>query len=218
MVVLACAVPIGLCASEIYRWVDENGVVHYTDTAPEDQTTTEIEISEPPTAAERKEAEAIYRQAIEQSRQRQLSEQDAPASAESARQEKNTVITPGRIRCYEAYLAIQDLESRGDVYKDEAGRIHSWNSLHSFWYESYRKRLNDSEKRDHITKYLEEMDRYCDLPQREIRKRSAAWKTEQSKGECPLARAKLERIRGGHGKTPLGTVEEIEELIGKYCQ
>ena len=217
IIALPFVLSTGLGGSELYKWVDANGVVHYSDKPPEDQTTTEVEIDEPPSAAQREEAEAIYKQAIEQTPSRQTVEQHESIPDRAARQDQFSPATPERVRCYEAHLAIQDLERRGDVYEDEAGKIHHWNSLHSFWYESYRRRLTDSEKRDYIDKFEQEMDRYCDMPQRGVRKRAESWKKAQSSGQCLMARAKLDRLKGDNGKTPRGTVEDIEELISEYC-
>lgn len=214
---LVCVLSFGLCGSEIYKWVDENGVVHYTDKPSENQQTTEVEIGEPPTAAEREEAEVIYQRAIEQTRSRKTATQQETIASRAARRERLSAMTPERVSCFEAYLAIQALETRGDVYQDEALKIHHWNSLHSFWYESYRKRLTDSEKRERIRRFEQEMDRYCDMPRREVRKRAGAWEKEQSLSQCQMAKRKLDRIKGNNGKTPWGVIDDIEELISEYC-
>ena len=215
-VVVILLLPFALEGSEIYKWVDENGVVHYTDKPPENQSTSEVEIKEPPSEAEMKEADAIYRDAIEQAQSRQTSTQESSSPVLSGQKKRATQMTPDRIKCFEAYLAIRDLEKRGDVYEDEAGKIHHWQSFHSFWYESYRKRLTDREKREYVDKFEKQMKQVCDLPRREIRKGADAWEKTYYAGQCSMAKAKLSRLVDD--KTPVGTFDYAEELISEYCK
>jgi hypothetical protein len=203
--------------SEVYKWVDEEGVVHYSDTPPEDRQAAEVSIDQPPTEEARRQAEALYQQSIEQAGARKMERELQVQQAGEARQEYLERMTPERERCFEAYLAIEALDQRGTVYQDEAGKVHHWSSLHSFWYESYRKRLDDSDRRDLIRHYRDEMDRYCDMPDREVRSRAADWQRIQLAGQCRMARAKYERLRAESSKTPASTIESARELIEKHC-
>jgi len=214
LVMILC---FGLGNADIYKWVDENGVVHYTDEPPENQPVTEVEINAPPTAEQRAEAEAIYRQDEEQAQASNSEGAQSKTKLQETGQRQPLEMTADRMRCFEAFTASGDLERRGDVYEDEAGKIHHWDSLHSFWYESYRKRLSDSDKRDRIKLLEDEMERYCDVPMKEVRKRAGAWEKEQSVSQCHRAKQKLERIHGDNSKTPRGTIEDIEKLISENC-
>jgi len=201
----------------VCKWVDEQGVVHFSDRCPENEAAVEMELAEPPTAAEREEAEAIYREVIEQSRSRTAGDNRKPAADAVTRDQPSFHVTPERQRCFKAHLAVQTLEQRGDVYKDASGNFHHWGSFHSFWYEGFRKQVTDRERRDFIEQYEDEMKHYCDMPRREFRKRAEAWDKEYTRSFCPMARAKLDGIRADSGKTPRGEIERIEELISENC-
>lgn len=202
---------LALLGSEVYTWIDEDGVVHFSDRAPESGSATAIELPEPPATPA---AASAYEQVDEDTRDTQRSETTVPAATA---QRSATQVTPERARCFAAWAALQDLDRRGDVYEDEAGVVHHADSLHAFWYESYRRWLSDSERRERIERYEKEMDRYCDLPRREVRKQAAAWNRERIEGQCHMARAKLKQVRGDDGKTPRQVIEDIEELILENC-
>lgn len=203
--------------AEVYKWVDEDGVVHYSERPPEDGQVSKVEIDEAPAEEERTQAEAIYQETVERARSRRIEEQEQSRRARKSRAESLAVVTPERERCFEAWLAVQELEKRGQVYQDEAGKVHHWDSLHSFWYESYRKRLGDSDRRNLLRQYEEEMGLHCDMPKREVGKRADAWHRSQLTGQCRMARAKFERLRAESSKTPKGTIDSAEELIAEHC-
>jgi len=45
---LLCVFSFTLCGSEVYKWVDEDGVVHFSDRKPENQQSSVVEIAESP--------------------------------------------------------------------------------------------------------------------------------------------------------------------------
>lgn len=211
---LALMLVAALSGSEVYKWVDEHGVVHYSERPPETGEAKEFQLADP-TAPVPQPSEATQPGA----------DSAAPASAppgEPARPatspaRKFVAVTPDQARCYEAWIALQDLQRRGDVYLDEAGRLHHADSLHGFWYESWRRWLSDSERREREDLYQAEAERYCFGPRRSIERDAEAWYRSQASGQCGMARARLEAIRGDEGKTPRSTVRRLEQLIAENC-
>ena len=198
--------------ADIYKWVDENGVVHYSEQPPEEQEASRVELETP----DRETGPSVYQEAMEQQQARKLErEQERPIRA-SEPSGDFIYVSPERQRCFEAYLAIEDLQRRGDVYEDESGKVHHADSLHRFWYESYRYWLSDSEKRDRKELLEAVMRENCDLGKAQIRKQASAWHRQQSTGSCDMARSKLNNIKGD-GKTPLRDIERIEDLIRENC-
>jgi len=64
---------------EVYKWVDEQGGVHFTDYPPEGRECKEMELQESITAEEIEEAQKIYKELVEdQSTQRELRELEEP--------------------------------------------------------------------------------------------------------------------------------------------
>jgi len=62
---------------EVYKWVDEQGVVHYSERPPEGRECKEMELQEPFTAEEIEEAQKLYKELVEdQSSRRELREQE----------------------------------------------------------------------------------------------------------------------------------------------
>ena len=79
-------------AAGVYRWVDEQGRVHYGDRPPSEKESTRIEIEAPPTPApgdgERREKTQRLLDAMESERDRDK-QKAAQAEAEKARREQN---------------------------------------------------------------------------------------------------------------------------------
>ena len=104
------ALPAAMAQSTVYTWKDENGVLHYTNTAPPEGATiidTEKEVPHDPQEARQREME--QRRYLEQLRREERlsdSEESAPAEqaegpaqkmeADSPPQEKETIERSGR--------------------------------------------------------------------------------------------------------------------------
>lgn len=99
-----CVLSIAFGGSEVYKWVDENGVIHFTDRPPEDQQSTEVDIADPLTANGVIEAESWAETWLEEQRAKRVTE----------KQQKKDLATDRRI-------AAADLESKCKTAKRSLG-------------------------------------------------------------------------------------------------
>jgi hypothetical protein len=65
-VILLCSIAFSIGGAEVYKWVDENGVAHFTDKPPQTQPSTEVEVQDDYHAGEAIPGESVYRDVIEQ--------------------------------------------------------------------------------------------------------------------------------------------------------
>lgn len=128
----------------VYRWVDENGNVHYSDRPGTAEDAAEIQIkknkttaSSAPDAAER----AVTRQRLlEQYETERMQKREAAAKkkAESKRREKNCAIAKNRLRMYKSSA----------LYEEGA--------------DGERRFLSDAEYEKALAKARDDVKRWCD--------------------------------------------------------
>jgi Skp family chaperone for outer membrane proteins len=85
LIALLLCVALPTQAAKVYKWVDSQGVTHYTDTPPPARPAEELKLAPPPSQAEVQEAQRRLQQ-VEEEAQHQLDRMDKEASAK--RQEK----------------------------------------------------------------------------------------------------------------------------------
>ena len=79
LLMLLCLLAVGAWAQEpkVYKWVDEQGVVHYTEQPPEGRKCREMELQQPFTPEQIEEAQKIHDQLVEShSSMRELREKE----------------------------------------------------------------------------------------------------------------------------------------------
>ena len=138
---LLAAVP--LHAATLYKWVDEKGVTHYTETPPEGRKATPVELKgvtsdAPPKEPDWKQREIdLRRQRIEKN---QAEERDRARAERAAADRKN--------RCIRAQRALLVLQQQRPTYTvDERGE------------KSY---MDDAERRLEAERWARERDAHCD--------------------------------------------------------
>lgn len=115
------------CANaELYKWVDENGVVHFSQTPPENRQAAEVEAPGSDPAATRGVGEGVYSDAIEQTRAR-----NAERAAEKAREKQERLgQEPGLAadagRCSNARYRLKTLRRQCPVFIDGAGVMRDY--------------------------------------------------------------------------------------------
>lgn len=124
--IILCILGLSAAQAEVYRWVDENGKVHYGDRPPVSQKAREIDIkatepaAPPPTEAERAEKRRrllnVYRQERQQAREAAEKEKQARAEAQ-----RNCSIARDRLEQIERASYLYDLNEKGGrvAYSDE---------------------------------------------------------------------------------------------------
>lgn len=132
--------PSGAEAQKMYKWTDENGVVHFTDTKPEGQQVEEqaIPAGEPPATSEPYATPETGGQSLAEQRRQDISRKSEQAKAE--RELKKT-------QCAALQSEVARLEpNRRVFYTNEQGET---------------ERMDDVERTDRVAELKSQIARDC---------------------------------------------------------
>lgn len=110
---LSLAVPPA-SAAEVYKWIDEKGVTHYTEAAPERRKSVAIPL-DPPPPAEAAPAKPLRQQEVELL-ERQVQRQRQEAAEKRARNDKAAQAT----RCEAAQERLKRLQTARRIFRKDA--------------------------------------------------------------------------------------------------
>ena len=155
----------GLAESQVYKWVDADGNVHYSDKPPESQPSTEVDIQqavpagEAPQAGERREAgegEISAEAWLEQQRA------EREADRQQKREEKWISETGVSQQCRNARRMLDQLEIQCPAFYDDRGILRVECPYQPrIAYEGERRYIEDADRAASIAHYREEL-RNCD--------------------------------------------------------
>ena len=156
LVGLFLASSFGLTAAQVYKWVDENGVVHFSDKPPEHQQSSEVDMPIAETPGEEAEADVSAQAWLEQQRaereaeKQQRKEQQRITEADSSQQ------------CRIARRMLGLLEIQCPAFYDGQGilRVHCPNQP-VVAYEGERRYIEDADRAASIAHYKEQL-KECD--------------------------------------------------------
>jgi hypothetical protein len=141
-------------AGELYKWVDENGVVHYSQTPPPNTESSAIEIQEdyvaPPTAGESVYADAIEQQAARNEERRRLKEEQKEEREAREREESTS-----QEACARAIHYLSVLDKQCPVFYDAAGILRAQCPPYYYAVEGERSYIDDNERQELVRHYLE---------------------------------------------------------------
>ena len=166
--ILCLGVVSGLLAgAEIFKWVDEDGVTHYTDRPPENQQATGIDIPQP-APADQAAAEVTvpgetpdpaegpwYEQWLAQQSERKALEKQQQEQESARRQAKQADL---RTRCATARQRFGILTTQCPVFFDGQGVLRLLCPRQATWaYEGEPRYISDDERANMIRHYEREL-------------------------------------------------------------
>lgn len=141
-------------AAELYKWVDENGVVHYSQTPPENTQTSEVEVQEQYPEAASPRGESVYSDVIEQQKKRRELEQQRKADEALQRDARELEAAGDSQDCARAIHALDTLQKQCPVFYDGAGFLRAACPRHGYvYYEGERTYVEDAERQELIAFY-----------------------------------------------------------------
>jgi len=162
-----CVVSGFLAGAEIYKWVDEEGVTHFTDRPPQDQQATGIEIpqsmpAEPAAAKAAPSGETPdpatapwYEQWLAQQNERKALEKQQ-REQESARRQADQA--DRQAKCSIARQRLRILRTECPVFFDGQGVLRVLCPRQATWvYEGEPRYISDEERASMIRRYEEEL-------------------------------------------------------------
>jgi hypothetical protein len=195
--------------SEVYKWVDEEGNVHYSDTPPENVESEEVHIDVAPAAGDGPTERLLKR--AEQSRARLAEEREERAAAMEAEKSQHAADSQ---RCTYARQQMISLQQELPVYRDEAGKFRTLSQYDV--YEGRREYLDDRQRAAEILRVQQDIEQYCEHPGDRGEQFVAAWDRRMSK-RCEAARARLEAAEADR-HSPRQTIEDAKAEVELYCK
>lgn len=203
--------------SGICKWVDENGVVHYAETCPEDVNATGVPIHKPPS---KEQAEATARRAgkIREDTQyhRDLRKQEEEQQAQQKQAREGTRETMVD-KCAEARWNLAILNKQLPVYFDEQGLLHSKWSLHDYWYTGNRNFMDDPQRQAEISHYTRVESETCTDSEEDIRARTKKYWERNRNDMCGHLKTKLKGMQEANTGIPSDKMRELQAQIESRC-
>jgi len=157
----------GLAESQVYKWVDADGNVHYSDKPPESQPSTEVDIQQPVPAGEAPQAgERREDGEGEMSAEAWLEQQRAAREADRQlkREDKWIAETSASQQCRNARRMLDLLEIQCPAFYDDRGILRVECPYHSrIAYEGERRYIEDADRAASIAHYRGQL-RDCNGP------------------------------------------------------
>ena len=194
---------------QIYKWVDENGQVHFTDSPPPNQgEKVEVNVQAPP--AEPDEGELRRLELIRQADLRRAHNEPV------AEAEEREVHAPARRlkACDQARVSWYALSQSMPVYWTEDGtlRAHWANDT----YRGERRYVADADRAATRAQLEGEIQRNCPNGHAENAAGTAyqRWLAEEW---CAVYRVRLEAARDDAARTPADKIEQLEAQVRDNC-
>lgn len=140
-------------ATDVYKWVDEDGVVHFTDRPPVQTSAQEIEVPETGLDTASPEGESVYSQTIEEltrRKEQRMADKEAEKQARADAREKEA--TSERY-CARAIHFLNTLKKQCPVFYDGAGILRAACPGYVIFYEGERSYIDDDEREQLIEQY-----------------------------------------------------------------
>lgn len=154
LIVILGSLSFAAVAAELYKWVDENGVIHYSQMPPENALTEEVEVQEQYPDAEPPPGESIYGEVIEQQKTRRDLEQQREAAEKLKRETHDAEKSRGSQNCSQAIHYLQTLQKQCPVFYDGVGILRAACLRPGYYsYEGERTYVEDDERQKMIVFY-----------------------------------------------------------------
>jgi hypothetical protein len=212
LILLFSSLPAAASA-DAYKWVGEDGRVHYSDSQPPDTECEKIAIDQKRNdncadVAERKrrldEAEKQADLRIEE-RQKKLAAEQAAREARLDKQQQ----------CFDARKQLVVLQTQMPVYRDTDGQIRA-----AWKYDIYkgeREYFDAAARAAEVANTKKLISEICQRPD-DAAARANARKQWLRSERCTAARSQLEALQRPQAKSSNQAIEDMRREVDKYCK
>ena len=201
--------------ADIYKWIDEDGKVHYGDEPPQQVEDKRLEIETAVSPARAKEAESQQRRlgkAVEESDRRSEARRARSAAEQAGKQER----LAQKQACLEARKQLAVLqELRLPTYRDAEGKFRAQ------WigdvYRGKRDYLDDDVRAMETDRARQEVASQCRQPDEAKAQRNARLEWILSE-KCATARAKLEFMQQPRARATEDTIKQARGRVKAFCK
>ena len=195
--------------SEIYKWVDDEGNVHYGDSPP-DNVEAELVHIESHTPEERAPTSSRLVEDAENRYRRLEQEREARAVA---REEEERVRRDLDQRCVYLRKQLISLQQQLPVYRDEDGKFRTVSQYDA--YEGDREYLDDATRAREIERVTAEMLIVCKKPGDRGEQFVAGW-NRRIEQRCDYAQLKLKELQRDKRATRQA-IRDAQSEVDRYC-
>lgn len=212
---MAATIAVGILLTDtvmadVYKWIDSEGRVHYSDKAPAGveskslQPTPPVDLDEAARQRERLER-------TEEELEQRMRERHAGSAAKSVEKSRRTELRKG---CLALRRELDILDSGRPVYRGEESEFRAqW--LHDP-YRGKRQYLDENERNTEIKRVRDEISANCGDPDDPKARRLA--REQQVRAEwCEAARADLELLLQRRSRTTDDTLRAQRRAVAHYC-
>jgi hypothetical protein len=199
--------------SDAYKWYDEEGRVHYSDTPPQNIECEEIEIKQDDRAdCDDKDNYAQRREKALIEAERRIEQRRKRIAEKAARDESHRSI---RAQCLESREQLEVLKMRMPVYRDDKGKFRA-----AWRHDAYRGERSylDEEERMHEIQYARKMiDNYCQFPEDKAEQAKARQRWQWSE-RCTFAKQEYEQIQRPEIRATDQAIEKKRRAVELFCK
>jgi len=205
------------CAAGLCKWTDEDGVVHYAETCPDDKDVQQVKIAPPPDAQRVEEARRRAEAMIREGEQHQAERQAAQLDKRASRSQQEKARSDARSRCVEAMMDLHNLREGEAMYFDEDGRLHDQFSIHSESYTGARRYIEDEEHKALIRQKEEIVQADCEQSREAIIARIAILAERSDSGTCNRIYEQFLQHKEYDRKTSIQQLQATEKAVLDSC-
>lgn len=201
--------------ADIYRWVDKDGAVHYSDHPPQEIKSERLQLETTGMPGRPDEGELRRRRALDRLERDAEQRMEARRARSVAKRAQRSERLAQEQRCLEARRQLAVLQEQLPVYRDEGGRFRAkW--LRDT-YQGAREYLDDKTRASEIERVLQRIATTCQHPddaeQQDLARRQ--WIRSEY---CAAARVGLEALERPRSRATRQALEEQRQEVEAYCQ
>lgn len=199
--------------ADIYKWVDEEGNVHYNDNPPQNAETERVQL--PSTPDPKGDPSEALRRRLEQAEKATERRSEERQAASAAKEGERAAQVARDQRCLESRKQLISLQQRLPVYRDEEGTFRT-RSIYDT-YEGEREYLDDATRTLEIDRVRHDITTNCEHPD-DPKERFLAYRERAMSMRCETAREGLKAVQRTGARSSQQSIEDARELVEKYCE
>lgn len=166
LLILLGGLSFAAVGAELYKWVDENGVVHYSQTPPEGHQTSEVEVKEEYSRDPSPAGESVYAETIEQQKARRELERQQKEFERLEREAVENDEAMNTANCTRAMRDLDTLQKQCPVFYDGAGIMRAQCPRSGYYYYEGERTYVEDEKRQELILFYTSVIEKCKELQR----------------------------------------------------
>ncbi len=198
--------------AEVYKWVDEEGIVHYSDNPPQNAESERVQL--PSTPGPKGDPSEALRRLLEQAEIATERRSEKRRAASAAKEGKRAARVARDQRCLETRMQLAVLQEQRPVYRDEQGQFRLQWARDP--YTGERKYINDATRASEVARAHQEIAKSCQHPD-DTEEQDLARATWIRSEHCAVFRVELEQLEQRGATVRRDQLEQRRQFVNTYC-